>query len=131
MPIWWKLFMHFVRDADSRTFCTAGTSRPMRMAMIAITTSNSMRVNAWRFRIRLPGRTVRGRKDYDIVIFGLVVSITFSVYHECGVQRAAASAFRTSYDDENPGHRRREKDQFVSASRPRRKRLRRGGRRRW
>jgi hypothetical protein len=29
----------------SRTFCTAGSSRPMRMAMMAITTNNSISVN--------------------------------------------------------------------------------------
>src|SRR5436309_12252903 len=40
------LFWQLMRAADSRTFCTAGTRRPMRMAMIAITTSNSISVNA-------------------------------------------------------------------------------------
>src|SRR5262249_54490876 len=34
--------------AAERTFCTAGSSRPMRIAMIAITTSNSISVNASR-----------------------------------------------------------------------------------
>jgi hypothetical protein len=33
----------------SRTFCTAGTSSAMRIAMIAITTSSSISVNATRF----------------------------------------------------------------------------------
>src|SRR2546425_270798 len=37
-----------MRPAASRTFCTAGSSRPMRTAMMAITTSSSMRVNARR-----------------------------------------------------------------------------------
>src|SRR5262249_5299830 len=32
------------RAAASRTFCTAGSNRPMRIAIIAITTSNSMSV---------------------------------------------------------------------------------------
>src|SRR5829696_3477720 len=41
-----------MRLAASRTFWTAGSSRPMRMAMIAMTTSNSMSVKA--------GRGVRG-----------------------------------------------------------------------
>src|SRR4051812_25028811 len=40
------LFWQLDRAAASRTFCTAGNSRPMRMAMIAITTSNSISVNA-------------------------------------------------------------------------------------
>ena len=32
--------------AASRTFCTAGNSKPIRTARIAITTSNSISVNA-------------------------------------------------------------------------------------
>src|SRR3954469_26023830 len=39
------LLAHFVRAAASRTFCTAGRSSPIRMAMIAITTSSSISVN--------------------------------------------------------------------------------------
>src|SRR5262249_14839244 len=35
-----------MRLAASRTFWTAGRSRPIRIAMIAITTNNSMSVNA-------------------------------------------------------------------------------------
>src|SRR5262245_36883787 len=38
------LFVHLVLRADSRAACTAGNNRPMRTAMIAITTSNSIRV---------------------------------------------------------------------------------------
>src|SRR5438046_729070 len=45
-PIWCKLLEHSVRAAASRTFCTAGTSRAMRIAMIAMTTSSSIKVNA-------------------------------------------------------------------------------------
>src|SRR5438445_285466 len=40
-----RLFWHFVRFAASRTLCTAGSKRPIRMAMIAITTSSSISVN--------------------------------------------------------------------------------------
>src|SRR5262245_35921887 len=39
-----------MRAAASRTFCTAGNNRPMRMAMMAITTSSSISVNARRRR---------------------------------------------------------------------------------
>src|SRR5262245_34001370 len=66
-PICLRLFMHWVRAADSRTFCTAGTSRPIRMAMMAITTSSSMRVKAgrgWlrtRFMGNLQGESEVGR----------------------------------------------------------------------
>src|SRR5215510_12123096 len=35
-----------MRAAASRTFCTAGKSNPIRMAMIAITTSSSISVKA-------------------------------------------------------------------------------------
>src|SRR5437667_2683190 len=41
-----RLFEHFMRAAAARTFCTAGSSSPIRMAMMAITTSSSISVNA-------------------------------------------------------------------------------------
>src|SRR5207244_2936931 len=44
MPICLRLLAHLMRAAASRTFWTAGRSRPMRMAMIAITTSSSISV---------------------------------------------------------------------------------------
>src|SRR5262245_60075279 len=40
-----RLLEHFIRAAASRTFCTAGRSRPMRIAMMAITTRRSISVN--------------------------------------------------------------------------------------
>src|SRR3954471_20309341 len=49
MPICLRLLMHCVRAAASRTFWTAGTSSAIRIAMIAMTTSNSIRVNPDRF----------------------------------------------------------------------------------
>ena len=45
-----RLFWHCIRAAASRTFCTAGRSSPIRMAMMAMTTSNSISVNARRAR---------------------------------------------------------------------------------
>jgi hypothetical protein len=36
---------HFSRLAASRTFWTAGTNRPINMAMMAMTTNNSIKVN--------------------------------------------------------------------------------------
>src|SRR5947209_3380650 len=48
MPICFKLLMHFARAAAPRTFCTAGNSSPIRMAMMAITTSSSIKVKALR-----------------------------------------------------------------------------------
>src|SRR5215207_11497977 len=44
-PICFSWFWAWVRAAASRTFWTAGSSRPMRMAMMAITTSSSISVN--------------------------------------------------------------------------------------
>src|SRR5262249_46740293 len=46
---WCNLLESSVRAAASRTFCTAGRRRPMRMAMMAITTSSSISVKP-RFR---------------------------------------------------------------------------------
>src|SRR3954447_13432510 len=47
-PICLMLLEHCIRAAASRTFCTAGRRRPMRMAMIAITTNNSISVKPLR-----------------------------------------------------------------------------------
>src|SRR5437764_15439979 len=41
-----RLFWHLARAAASRTFCTAGRSKPMSTAMMAMTTSSSISVNA-------------------------------------------------------------------------------------
>src|SRR5205085_11054497 len=43
-PSCFRLLEHFIRAAASRTFWTAGSSSPIRIAMIAITTNNSIRV---------------------------------------------------------------------------------------
>src|SRR5579885_2620043 len=50
--ICFMLLEHLARAAASRTFWTAGTSRPIRIAMMAITTSSSISVNAGRERAR-------------------------------------------------------------------------------
>src|SRR5215471_2502829 len=39
-----RLLLQDMRAAASRTFCTAGSSSPMRMAMMAMTTSSSIKV---------------------------------------------------------------------------------------
>src|SRR5436309_8142997 len=50
-PICLRLLAHLVRAAASRTFWTAGSRRPMRMAMIAITTNSSISVKPRRERV--------------------------------------------------------------------------------
>ncbi len=45
-PICGRLLAHCMRRAYSRDACTAGSRRPIRVAMIAITTSNSTSVKA-------------------------------------------------------------------------------------
>src|SRR5947208_2067137 len=52
IPICLRLLVHCDRAAAWRTFCTAGRSRPIRMATMATTTSNSMRVKPRRARRR-------------------------------------------------------------------------------
>jgi hypothetical protein len=47
---WWRLFPQVLRAAASRTFWTAGRRRPIRMAMMAMTTNNSISVNPDRGR---------------------------------------------------------------------------------
>src|SRR6266478_778594 len=44
-----RLLPHFMRLAASRIFWTAGSKRPIKTAMMAITTNNSIRVNPRRF----------------------------------------------------------------------------------
>src|SRR5438067_1570163 len=50
MPICLRLLALWVRAAASRTFWTAGSSSPIRIAMIAITTNSSISVKAERLR---------------------------------------------------------------------------------
>ena len=40
-----RLLVHWARRAASRAACTAGNNSAIKTAMIAITTSNSIRVN--------------------------------------------------------------------------------------
>src|SRR5262249_25204295 len=49
MPICLRLLVQAIRLAASRTRCTAGISRPIRTAMMAMTTSSSRSVKAGRF----------------------------------------------------------------------------------
>src|SRR5438270_6100505 len=57
MPICFRLLVHWARRAASRAAWTAGRSRAIKTAMMAITTSSSMRVKA---RLRRRGRIMRG-----------------------------------------------------------------------
>ncbi len=54
--ICFKLFLQEALEAASRTFWTAGSNKPIRTAMMAITTSNSISVNA--------ARVVYGRRSF-------------------------------------------------------------------
>src|SRR5262245_29359871 len=62
-PICLRLLAHRMREAASRTFWTAGSSRPMRMAMMAMTTSNSISVKAKRARERILSPLGKGVKE--------------------------------------------------------------------
>src|SRR5438128_4809021 len=64
--------MHLARAAAARTFWTAGTSKPIRIAMMAMTTSSSMRVKARR-RLRCKHEGVR-MTDAPVTGEGLVGS---------------------------------------------------------
>src|SRR4030081_998120 len=57
------LLIHCVRAAASRTFWTAGTSRAIKIAMIAITTSNSISVKAPR---RWDKRFIKSPPDKEL-----------------------------------------------------------------
>src|SRR5947209_3275288 len=51
MPTCFRLLMHWARRAASRAAWTAGNSKAINTAMIAMTTSNSMSVNPLRWRV--------------------------------------------------------------------------------
>src|SRR5262249_23787108 len=70
MPICLRLFCDCMRAAASLTFWTAGSKRPMRMAMIAMTTRSSISVKPVRF---IRGRDIRGslqREKKMMALFG-------------------------------------------------------------
>src|SRR4029078_12190118 len=60
-PIRFRLLVQADRAAASRTFCTAGSSNPMRIAMIAITTNSSLSVKARFRRVGEAGMAGSGR----------------------------------------------------------------------
>src|SRR5439155_21518002 len=66
-PICFRLLEHCDRAAAVRTFWTAGTSIPIRMAMMAITTSSSISVKADRARRErtMPDSSQSKEKDFD------------------------------------------------------------------
>src|ERR1700757_925338 len=51
MPSCLMLLEQLMRAAASRTFCTAGKRRPIKIAMIAMTTSSSINVNPEPLRV--------------------------------------------------------------------------------
>src|SRR5262249_54974534 len=57
-----RLLEQLMRAAASRTFWTAGKSRPIRMAMMAMTTSSSIRVNP-RTRPQVVDRTMKTSRE--------------------------------------------------------------------
>ena len=63
-----RLFAHLARLAASRTFCTAGSSNPIRIAIIAITTSSSMSVKP-RLNERWPIQGISRGEGRDAMSF--------------------------------------------------------------
>src|SRR5260370_38064875 len=62
--MWCRLVQHDMRLAAGRIFWTAGSSSPMRMAMMAMTTSSSISVKAWRRRmVGPPGSSYRSAES--------------------------------------------------------------------
>ncbi len=57
--------MHWARRAAYRAACTAGRSRAIKMAMIAMTTSSSMRVNARRLILSMPTPDISKDEFWD------------------------------------------------------------------
>src|SRR5437588_6428250 len=89
-----------MRAAASRTFCTAGSTSPIRIAMMAITTSNSINVNADLLRIGsslcfgmfalvVNGESVlRARTNLSAkpkLYLGLTGPLIGTVHEDCGI----------------------------------------------
>src|SRR5579875_2109421 len=74
-----RLFWHWARLAASRTFCTAGKSKPTRTAMIAITTNSSISVKPRKERKRRRDDIIhlhKGERDQSLLpthSFGSVI----------------------------------------------------------
>ena len=73
-PICFRLLVHWMRRAASRADCTAGKSSAIRTAMIAITTSSSIRVKAR--RVEFIGLVLRYRSHWPSATPRLVCSGT-------------------------------------------------------
>src|SRR4051794_30970484 len=65
------LLLHRIRAAASRTFCTAGKRSPIRIAMIAITTSSSISVKPFRVALmkRIMDAPLSGRVPLTLCHF--------------------------------------------------------------
>src|SRR6516165_9571204 len=111
MPTCLRLLAHLVRLAASRTFWTAGNKSAIRMPMIAMTTSNSMSVNAWRRfmvnssmrpatpdtdsgRYSASGRTTKQTSNYGYL---------FSARAELGAQKTPRVYTKSGAGDQGSG----------------------------
>src|SRR5262245_60911215 len=90
-PICLRLLAQVMRAADSRTFWTAGRSRPMRTAMMAITTNSSMSVKP----IRRMGRVFMGVPPKVVGVNGTISVIGSGPgpNHEAGGPRLLTPPF--------------------------------------
>src|ERR1700730_18383842 len=104
-PICLRLFLQLVRLAASRTFCTAGSNKAIKTPMMAMTTSNSMRVKpTLRARAEImiisPWRTAPLARYYDSVIyyvsviFGKVPRLTCAVNQDFGLIQCVSQMLR-------------------------------------
>src|SRR5207244_3068908 len=98
-PNCFRLLLHFMRAAASRTFCTAGSSSPIRIAIIAITTRSSIRVNPNRlpYRDRMPERDfIRDPQVEKKEWYRLPKKESFSEYNlpDCQWEEEKSSASR-------------------------------------
>src|SRR5262249_47526110 len=76
-PSCFKLLAHLTRLAASRTFCTAGSNSPIKTAMMAMTTNNSIRVKPPRFL--LPMASSQREEDKDRLSFAVLLRPQFKV----------------------------------------------------
>src|SRR5262245_42714172 len=106
-PICLRLLELWVRAAASRTFWTAGSSRPIRMAMMAITTKSSISVNPRQRRImalRMNDMTPPSRRAREVQKrYHVGVLTTHTHIHEINERPVDRSVYRSTSHALAPG----------------------------
>lgn len=89
-PSCFRLFLHCVLRALSRACCTAGNSNAIRIAMMAMTTSNSIKVNPCRKNCCLTGYFTIGVWEIERFIGSTRKGLNRYQKHKCDPDKRPA-----------------------------------------